>query len=220
MAVEVIGFENVDIAYDHPILHHLTFSFFDGGFYFLTGASGIGKTTLLRLIYRDLKPHKGIVRVFSRSLSALSKSELPLFRRRIGLVFQDCRLCEHLDSVENVLLPLKIMRSETSRSLYHAKELLDWVGLGDVLQSYPRELSDGQKQRVAIARAVITKPLLLLADEPTGNVDDASAKKLIVLFQELNRTGTTVIIATHNHSLIQKHTEVRLQYGTLSCVSA
>lgn len=216
MSAEIVGFENVVVHYETPILSGVTFSFLDGGFYFLTGASGVGKTTLLRLIYRDLHPQKGAVKVFSRNLAHLSKSELPIFRRRIGLVFQDCRLCDHLNALENVLLPLKIMRSFTKRSLSHAKDLLDWVGLGEVFESYPKELSDGQRQRVAIARAVLGKPLLLLADEPTGNVDDMNAKKLIVLFKELNKKGTTIILATHNHSLIQHHQEVRLENGDLN----
>ncbi|MCX7338550.1 MAG: ATP-binding cassette domain-containing protein [Alphaproteobacteria bacterium] len=203
--VEVVKLDRVSLYYPQgtPIFYDLSYSFFAGGFYFLTGASGAGKTSLLRLIYRGVKATEGIVRVFGRDVSRLSSEELPLFRQKMGLVFQDCRLINHLTAVENVALAMRIVGNPPQRCFSYAKELLHWVGLGDHLNHLPSMLSDGQKQRIGIARAVITRPLLLIADEPTGNVDEAVAYKLMILFEEMNKVGTTVILATHNTGLVK-----------------
>lgn len=217
--VEIIRFDQVGLTYpgDHRVLHELSFSFSIGSFYFLTGLSGVGKTSLLRLIYREFKPTEGSVKVFGRDIGKMSAAELPDFRQRIGLVFQDCRLIPHLTVIDNVALALKITGTDTKRARIYAIELLNWAGLGNHLHDYPSTLSDGQKQRVAIARAVITRPLLLLADEPTGNLDQQAAIKLIHLFEELNKIGTTVLVATHNHSLISEfgYPELSLHQGQL-----
>lgn len=217
--VEIIKLENVALYYNTgtPVFYHLDFSFFKGGFYFLTGPSGAGKTSLLKLIYRDIRPSEGSIRVFGRDIGTLKPSELPAFRQRMGLVFQDCRLINHLSALDNVALALKISGADAKRSYNYAKELLHWVGLGDHLHYKPETLSDGQKQRVSIARAVITRPLLLLADEPTGNVDESSAYKLMLLFEELNKIGTTVIMATHNRGLTSsfKYPELQIYQGQL-----
>jgi len=201
---DVIRFDHVSLVYPPQthVFYDLSFSFFLGGFYFLTGASGAGKTTLLKLIYKGLTPTEGTVKVFGKDLSGLSKKEEHVFRQKVGLVFQDCKLISHLDALDNVALPMKIAGSDIKKSRNYAKELLHWVGLGDHIHHAPSTLSDGQKQRVAIARAVITKPILLLADEPTGNVDDANAFRMMTLFEELNKIGTTILLATHNKSIV------------------
>lgn len=199
------------------MFYNLNYSFFAGTFYFLTGPSGAGKTSLLKLIYRGLKPSEGKVNVFGRDVNALTTSELPSFRQRMGLVFQECRLIDHLPVLDNVALALKINGTDTKQSRSYAKELLHWVGLGEHLNAIPLQLSDGQRQRVAIARAVITRPLLLLADEPTGNLDVHSAHRLMSLFEELNKMGTSIVLATHNQALVSAfpYIELKLHQGQI-----
>lgn len=218
-AVEIVSLDHVSLSYanGHRVLRDVSYSFLAGSFHFLTGMSGAGKTSLLRLIYHAISPTQGNVTVFGRDVSDLSASELPAFRQKMGLVFQDCRLIDGLNVLDNVALALKIGGSELRRARQYAAELLEWVGLAAHLFDYPQTLSDGQKQRVAIARAVITRPVLLLADEPTGNVDDQTALKLLYLFEELNRVGTTVIMATHNHSLVAQlpYPELQVHQGRL-----
>ncbi len=219
-SVEIVKLEQVSLYYPEgsPVFYNLNYSFFAGSFYFLTGPSGVGKTSLLKLIYREIRTSEGNVKVFGRDVDNLTSSELPAFRQRMGLVFQGCRLLNHLSVLDNVALAMKISGSDTRKSRAYAKELLHWVGQGDHLHCMPNTLSDGQKQRVGIARAVITRPLLLLADEPTGNVDDAAAYKLMVLFEELNKIGTTIILATHNRSIISTfpYPELQLFQGQIS----
>lgn len=218
-SVELVRFDQVGLVYSGgvPILHGLSHSFYVGSFTFLTGVSGAGKTSLLKLIYREAKSTEGTVRVFGKDVAKLSRSELPQFRQRIGIVFQDCRLFPHLTVLDNVALALKITGSDVKSARIYAKELLEWVGLGQHMNDYPAILSDGQKQRVAVARAVIGRPLLLLADEPTGNLDHEAGYRLIRLFEELNKIGTTVIIATHNKNLISEfsYPELELYQGRL-----
>lgn len=217
--VEMVRFSNLVLRYGEgfPVFRGLNFSFNAGAFYFLTGSSGVGKSSFLKLIYREVSPTSGTVTVFGRDLSTLNAAELPYFRQRMGLVFQDCRLIEHLTVLDNVCLALRITGTPYKKAKIFAQELLDWVGLSTHMNEYPKALSDGQKQRVAIARAVITKPLLLLADEPTGNVDEVAAFKLMYLFEELNKTGTTVILATHNRSIVNEfaYPELMLERGQI-----
>ena len=151
-----------------------------------------------------LSPSKGKISLFGRDTSSITKKEIPDIRRRMGIVFQDFRLINELSVRENVALPLRIFGTKSSIIRRHVPELLEWVGLGDYLDDFPASLSGGQQQRVAIARAVIARPVLLLADEPTGNVDDIIAERLLYLFNELHRTGTNILIATHNENLIGK----------------
>lgn len=218
-SVELVRFDQVGLAYPGgaPVLHDLSQSFHVGSFTFLTGVSGAGKTSLLKLIYRETKVSEGTLRVFGKDISKLAKSELPQFRQRIGIVFQDCKLFPHLTVLDNVALALKITGTDVKSSRVYAKELLEWVGLGQHLGDYPAILSDGQKQRVAVARAVIGRPLLLLADEPTGNLDHDAGYRLLRLFEELNKIGTTVIVATHNKNLIAEfsYSELELYQGRL-----
>jgi cell division transport system ATP-binding protein len=193
------------------VLREVSFHLKPGSFYFLTGPSGAGKTSLLRLLFMTNKPTRGRLQLFGEDITDYSPSKRAQLRRRIGIVFQDFRLLDHLTTWENVALPLQVVGRRMSHYKEDVTDLLQWVGLGDRMHAYPNILSGGEKQRAAIARAVIGKPELLLADEPTGNVDPAMAKRLLRLFVELNRLGTSVIIATHDHTLMDQFKAPRLQ---------
>ena len=186
------------------ILKDLTFDIPKKSFQFLTGPSGAGKTSLLRLLFMSLRPTRGLIKVFGREMSSIPQVELPMLRRRIGIVFQDFRLLDHMTTYENVALPLRVRGKEEASYRSDVLELLKWVGLGDRINVLPPVLSGGEKQRAAIARALIDQPELLLADEPTDNVDPPMARRLLKLFQELNRIGTAVVIATHDLSLMDQ----------------
>jgi len=200
------------------VLRDISFHLREGTFYFLTGPSGAGKSSLLSLLYLAQLPTSGRVQLFGRDVAKMPRAQRPALRRKIGVVFQDFRLLDHLSAVENVALPLRVAGNLGPESEAHVRELLAWVGLADHLEARPHELSGGQQQRVAIARAVINRPLLLLADEPTGNVDDVTAARLMYLFEELNKMGTTVVVATHAETLIRRfdHPVLRLDAGTLA----
>ncbi|MEW7007951.1 cell division ATP-binding protein FtsE [Lentilitoribacter sp. EG35] len=202
----MIKLENVGVRYGMgpEILRDLTFDIPKKSFHFLTGPSGAGKTTLLRLLFMSLHPTRGNISMFGRSISDIPRDELPLLRRRIGIVFQDFRLLNHLTTYENVALPLRVRGKEEATYRADVVELLEWVGLGERMHASPQILSGGEKQRVAIARALIDRPEILLADEPTGNVDPPMALRLLSLFKELNRLGTAVMIATHDFSLMDQ----------------
>lgn len=201
----VIEFDNVGLRYGQgaEVLKGVSFALPAGGFYFLTGESGAGKTSLLSLLYLAQSPTRGVFKLFGKAVQNILRDELPEIRRRIGVVFQDFRLLDHLSAIDNAALPLRVAGYPESEIQKRVTELLMWVGLGAHLNSKPQTLSGGQKQSVAIARAVINRPQLLLADEPTGNMDDKSAARLMRLFIELNKRGTTVVIATHNEGLIR-----------------
>jgi cell division transport system ATP-binding protein len=202
----MIRFENVGLRYGigPEILRDVSFHIPERSFQFLTGPSGAGKTTLLRLLFLSLKPTRGLINVFGRDRSTLGRNDLPLLRRKIGVVFQDFRLLDHLTTFENVALPLRVRGREEASYKADVRDLLDWVGLGDRMHVHPPVLSGGEKQRVSIARALIEQPALLLADEPTGNVDPPLARRLLKLFIELNKLGTAVVIATHDLSLMEQ----------------
>jgi len=199
------------------VLRDVTFSLEGGSFTFLTGASGAGKTTLLRLMILANPPTRGLITLFGHDLATTTRSVFPSLRRRIGVVFQDFRLLDHLSAFDNVALPLRLAGRRPGDYTHDVEELLGWVGLGEKLNSRPPTLSGGEQQRVAIARAVVARPDLLVADEPTGNVDAEIGERLIRLFGELNRLGTTVLIATHDRSLIERGRarEMRLVDGRL-----
>lgn len=200
----MIRFENVGLRYGMgpEVLSDLTFEIAPHTFQFLTGPSGAGKTSLLRLLFLSLKPTRGLISLFGRDTARIPPRELPGLRRRIGVVFQDFRLLDHLTTYENVALPYRVMGQDEATYRADVIDLLKWVGLGDRTHVLPPVLSGGEKQRAAIARALITKPEVLLADEPTGNVDPPLARRLLRLFMEMNRLGTAVVIATHDIGLM------------------
>ncbi|HUE47074.1 MAG TPA: cell division ATP-binding protein FtsE [Aestuariivirgaceae bacterium] len=215
----MVRFENVGLRYGTgpEVLRDISFTIEPGSFRFLTGPSGAGKTSLLRLLFLALKPTRGLISLLGRDVATLPRRDLPTLRRRIGVVFQEFRLLDHLTTFENVALPLRVAGERLTRYRDDVMELLHWVGLSEQANAYPPVLSGGEKQRAAIARAVIGKPELLLADEPTGNVDPALALRLMRLLVELNRFGTTVVIATHDTNLISQVDApvITLERGTL-----
>jgi cell division transport system ATP-binding protein len=214
-APPAVHLENVGVRYGMgpEVLRDLTFSIEPRSFQFLTGPSGAGKTTLLRLILLSVRPTRGLVSLFGEDVSRITKDQLTALRRRMGVVFQDFRLLEHLTTYENVALPLRVQGKEEASYRAEVVELLRWVGLGDRMHVLPPVLSGGEKQRAAIARALIVRPELLLADEPTGNVDPSLGRRLLRLFIELNRLGTSVVIATHDLTLMDQLDARRLVLG-------
>ncbi len=207
----MIRFEKVGLRYAHAgqtgpeILRDITFGIPEGGFRWLLGPSGAGKSSLLRLTYLAVRATSGRVSILGRDVGSAERRVLPALRRRIGVVFQDFRLMPHLSAFDNVALPLRIAGRPEGQIRADVQEMLRWVGLIDKLGSRPPQLSGGEQQRVAIARAVVGRPSLLLADEPTGNLDEEQAERLMQLLQEMNRIGTTVVVATHNDALVARH---------------
>lgn len=201
----IVSFDNVGLRYgtEPEVLSDLSFTLFPGCFYFLTGASGAGKTSLLKLLYLAQRPSRGAIHMFGTDLITTSRDDLPRFRRRLGVVFQDFRLVGHLSAFDNVALPLRIAGVREADVIRPVSEMLDWVGLAHRARALPATLSGGEQQRVAIARAVIGRPDLLVADEPTGNVDPDMALRLLRLFEALGRLGTTVVVATHDVQLLK-----------------
>jgi cell division transport system ATP-binding protein len=215
----VVRFENVGMRYGEgpEVLRDITLELRPGSFSFLTGSSGAGKSTLLKLMYLAERPSRGLITLFGHDLATTARKELPALRRRIGVVFQDFRLVPHLSAFDNVALPLRLAGRPEPEIRGQVTELLEWVGLSREIRARPESLSGGQQQRIAIARAVIARPKLLVADEPTGNIDDTLAIRLLRLFEELNRIGTTVVIATHNEGLVARfgHQRLHLEAGEL-----
>lgn len=188
-----------------------------GSFHFLTGPSGAGKSSLLRLLTLAERPQKGTIRLFGADVTKIERRDIPAFRRRMGVVFQEFHLLDHLSAFENAALPLRLVHQREATYAADVEEMLKWVGLGDRMDALPPALSGGEKQRLAIARAVITRPGLIVADEPTGSVDAAMAEKLLHLFQSLNRLGATVLIASHDQALAERSGArvLRLEGGRL-----
>ncbi|MCX7307610.1 MAG: cell division ATP-binding protein FtsE [Afipia sp.] len=208
----MVRFENVGLRYGlgPEILRDLTFQIPPHSFQFLTGPSGAGKTSLLRMLFLSLRPTRGLVNLFGNDVSLLDKDSRADLRSRIGIVLQDFRLLDHMTTYENVALPFRVMGRDESSYRREVIDLLKWVGLGHRMDALPPILSGGEKQRAAIARAVIARPQLLLADEPTGNVDPSLARRLLSLFIQLNTTGTAVIIATHDIALMDQYEARRM----------
>jgi len=217
---EIVRFENVGLRYGlgPEVLRDVTFSLRAAGYYFLVGPSGAGKTSLLKLMYLAHRPTRGLITLFNRDTATTPREDLPELRRGVGVTFQNFRLLDHLSAFDNVALPLRVAGASESDIAKHVGELLAWVGLKDHMKARPPTLSGGQQQRVAIARAVIARPRLLLSDEPTGSVDDAMAFRLMRLFEELNKLGTTLVVATHNRQLVDRigHPVISIDNGTVS----
>ncbi len=225
----MIRLQGVGLRYQQPgtragveVLRDLDCHIPEGGFRWLLGPSGAGKTSLLRLLHLQLRPTSGRLTLLGAQLGpaaahAISRAHLPVLRRRIGMVFQDFRLLAHLPAFDNVALPLRLAGRPEGQIRADVTEMLRWVGLTGRSEARPAELSGGEQQRVAIARAVVGRPHLLLADEPTGNLDDIQAERLMRLLKEMNRLGATVIVATHNDALVARHPgpALRLEHGRL-----
>lgn len=199
-----LGYGNGDNAPASLALNKVSLSLRRGGFYFLTGPSGAGKSTLLKLMYLALRPTSGKINMFGVDVGAAGRDDLPKLRRRIGVVFQDFRLLPHLSVFDNLAMPFRVRDKAPAAYQDDVAELLNWVGLGTRMDALPETLSGGEQQRVAIARAVVGKPDLLIADEPTGNVDPQMGARLLRLFVELNKLGTTIVIATHDHEMVKR----------------
>ncbi len=200
----VIELENVGYSYGGgELLSDVSIELVPGSFHFLTGPSGSGKTTLLKLCYGALLPTSGQVRVFDEDMRGLDRDQMAMLRRRIGVVHQDCRFLDHLPLADNIALPLTVSGREAEQEGSDLKELMEWVGLSSRASALPPELSGGERQRAALARAVIMSPDVILADEPTGNVDWEMSQRLLKLLVELNRMGKTVLIASHDLALIR-----------------
>jgi cell division transport system ATP-binding protein len=208
----MIRFEHVGLRYGigPEVLSDISFSLEPGSFHFLTGSSGAGKTSLMSLLYLGRHPTRGLITMFGQSTVGMPRARLVPVRQRIGVVFQDFRLLGHMSAFDNVALPLRIQGKPEKEIRDNVGELMEWVGLGDHMHSLPNTMSGGQQQRVAIARAVITRPRLLLADEPTGNLDHEIGVRLLNLFEQLNRMGTTILIATHDQEMINRFNHPRL----------
>ena len=219
-AHELVTFDNVGLRYgtEPEVLRDLSFTLFPGSFYFLTGASGAGKTSLLKMLYLAQRPSRGAIRMFGKDLITLPREQMPQLRRKLGVVFQDFRLISHLTAFDNVALPLRVAGVREAELTDPVTEMLEWVGLGHRIEAVPTTMSGGEQQRVAIARAVIGRPQLLIADEPTGNVDPEMAQRLLQLFERMNSLGTTIIVATHDINLLRSMPDsviMRLQKGNL-----
>ncbi len=219
-ATETVRLSGVGFGYaaTHRALRDVNLTLPAGSFHFLTGASGAGKSTLLKLLTLAEHPLTGTLHLFGEDATMAPRRALPAFRRRMGVVFQDFRLLDHLSAFDNVALPLRLTGRKQTDYAADVAEMLDWVGLGDRMDDAPPSFSGGEKQRLAIARAVVTKPELILADEPTGSVDAAMGERLLKLFQSLNRLGTTVLIASHDEALAERSgaTVLRLEGGRLT----
>lgn len=201
----VIELSNVSYSYgDRRLFSEISLALPEGSFHFLTGPSGSGKTTLLKLLYLELRPQAGQIALFGQDAAGLSRDQVALARQRIGIVHQDCRFLDHLSVADNIALPLTVAGRNVAAERGNMNELMSWVGLGAQAASTPPQLSGGERQRAALARAVILSPDVVLADEPTGNVDWEMSTRLLSLLVELNRMGKTVLIATHDLHLIRQ----------------
>ncbi len=186
------------------VLRDIDLTINSGSFHYLVGPSGAGKTSLLRLMSLSVPASRGTVILFGRDVALVEREELGRLRRRIGVVFQDFRLLDHLSAFDNVALPLRIGGADEEQISSYVSQMLSWLGLADRMEAKPGQLSMGQRQLVTVARAVVTRPALLLADEPTSNLEPARVERLMFLFTELHRLGTAVVLATHSRELLRR----------------
>ncbi len=204
----IISFANVAARYEggREVLSDVSFNISSGSFYFLTGASGAGKTTLLRLIYHLHPGSRGQIKLFGKNTAGMSRDDITALRRKMAIVFQEYSLISHLSVFDNIALPLRVRGADEKYIKKLVAKTLEWVGLAQYANQRPLNLSGGQQQRVSVARAIITQPEILLADEPTGNLDDDSAARLMELFLQMNKNfGTTIILATHSTKLMETY---------------
>ena len=210
----MIKFDSASYSYTgSELLSDITLDIASGAFHFVTGPSGSGKTTFLKMCYGELRPNTGAVQIFDQDLGQMTRDDIASMRRRIGVIHQDCQFLDHLNIVDNIALPLSVSQQINPNSETQLKELLAWVGLTNRVNAMPPELSGGERQRVALARAVIMSPDIIIADEPTGNVDWEMSQRLLKLLIELNKMGKTVLLASHDLSLIRlakSHVQARV----------
>ncbi|HBF39904.1 MAG TPA: cell division ATP-binding protein FtsE [Firmicutes bacterium] len=216
----MIELQQVSKIYTNGVvaLNKIDVSIDKGEFVFLVGASGAGKTTFMKLVNRRELPTEGKVFVGRKNLSQMKNSEIPIFRRNIGTVFQDYKLLPNKTVFENVAFALEVIESARREILRQVPAVLDLVGLKDKARVFPSELSGGEQQRVSLARAIVNRPLLLLADEPTGNLDPDTSWGIMDLFLEINKRGTTIIMVTHNKTVVDRMRKrvIALENGTLA----
>lgn len=219
----MIELSHVGLRYDGgpEVLSDISLTLDDGSFHYLSGSSGSGKTSLMRLLHLGKLPTRGTINAFDHDVSKLSKSKRSDIRKQIGVIFQDFRLLNHLSIYDNIALPLRLSNQPEKKIKSAVTDMIEWIGLGDYTHSRPAFISGGQQQRVAIARAVITKPKILLADEPTGSLDDPMGDKIMVLFEELHKRGMALVVATHNKGTIKRfpHPVLKLKSGQLEVTS-
>lgn len=216
----IITMEDVSVTYSNGIhaVNHLSMQIEKGEFVFIVGRSGSGKSTLIKLLLREIKAEQGEIYVNGSRLNKLKRRQLPAYRRNLGIVFQDFRLLKDRNVFENIALACRVM-GEGKGSIYrHVPKVLASVGLSEKGKSLPRELSGGEQQRVALARALITKPVILLADEPTGNLDPKNSWEIMNLLDQINKNGTTVLVVTHNREIVDmmKRRVITMRQGNLA----
>ena len=199
----IVRFKNIGLRYGlgREVLLDVSFALEPGSFHFLVGESGAGKSSLLKLIYLALRPTRGSISLFGHEIASTRRDDLPALRRKVGVVFQEFKLLNHLSAFDNVALPMRVAGAKRKDVDRHVTELLAWVGLKDHMRARPPTLSGGQQQRVAIARAVISRPSLLLADEPTGALDSTTSEEVMDLIKQINREGKTILVVTHEHDI-------------------
>ncbi|USO01397.1 MAG: ATP-binding cassette domain-containing protein [Alphaproteobacteria bacterium] len=213
-STEILSLRNVSLSYENiEVFRDISFVVSKGSFYYLTGESGAGKTSLLRLIYIDNLEYQGKIKLFEQNIKVLPRRTLPHIRQRIGVVKQEPGLIAHLTILQNTMLPLLIQGISPSKASRRAFQVLSWIGLQNYLEQLPSMLSGGHSQMAALARALVINPKIVIADEPTGNLDMKNARKLMTIFETLHKLGTTIVIATHNQTIVQefRHPEVRLE---------
>ncbi len=202
----MIRLENVSKTYQQgvPALNDVSIDIEQGEFVFIMGKSGSGKSTLIKLLLKELEPTEGEIYINEQKLSSVTHKKIPYFRRNIGVVFQNFRLLQDRNVYENVAFAMKVVESSTREIKRKVPLMLSLVGLAAKYKSLPRQLSGGEQQRVAIARALVNEPKILLADEPTGNLDNTNAWEIMHLLEEINERGTTVVVVTHNSEIVKK----------------